>query len=182
MLNKFDNVYICVNIYTSNKLFEKKGMVMHKLDQLRKRYPRIIAEYEAAMAETINTSERIRMASDIGTLLLAKGMGTLDHEEFWVISLSVKNVIQNITHLYKGTLNTSAIRIAEVYRTALQHNAAAIIVAHNHPSGDTTPSADDIQVTRDLNAAGRLLDVDFLDHILVAKGDYISFRERSLIQ
>ncbi len=154
---------------------------MHKLDQLRKKYPRIVAEYEAAMAEKVNTSQSVRCSQDIGGLLLAMGMGTLDHEEFWVVSLNVKNYVLDITKLYRGTVNTSPIRIGEVYRQALLHNASAVIVAHNHPSGDCTPSRDDINVTKELSEAGRLLDVDFLDHIVVAAGDYVSCREKGII-
>ncbi len=72
------------------------------------------------------------------------------------------------------------IRIAELFREAIRHNSTAVIVAHNHPSGDPTPSPEDVQVTRQIAEAGRLLDIDVLDHLIVGHGRYVSLRERGL--
>jgi len=80
----------------------------------------------------------------------------------------------------QGSLNTSVIRVAEVFREAVKENCAAIIVVHNHPSGDPTPSPEDVRVTRELVSAGRLLDIDVLDHLVIGHNRYVSLREKKL--
>ena len=85
-----------------------------------------------------------------------------------------------IREVYKGSLNSSLIRTAEVFRDAVKENCAAIIVAHNHPSGDPTPSAEDIRVTRDLVEAGKLLDIDVLDHLVIGRNRYVSLRQQKM--
>jgi DNA repair protein RadC len=82
--------------------------------------------------------------------------------------------------VYVGSLNTSVIRIGELFRAAIRENAAAMIVAHNHPSGDPAPSPEDIQVTRQLVEAGKLLNIDVLDHIVIGRQRYVSLKERGL--
>ena len=82
--------------------------------------------------------------------------------------------------LYVGTLNASHIRIGEVFRDAIKRNCAAIIVAHNHPSGDPTPSPEDVEVTRQLIEAGKMLDIEVLDHLIIGQQRFVSLRERGL--
>ncbi len=82
--------------------------------------------------------------------------------------------------VYVGSLNASYIRVAEVFREAVTRNCAAVIVAHNHPSGDPTPSPEDVAVTRQLVAAGKLLDIEVLDHLVVGMQRFVSLRERGL--
>ena len=79
-----------------------------------------------------------------------------------------------------GSLNRSVVRVAEVFREAIRQNAAAVAIVHNHPSGDPSPSREDIAVTADLVAAGRLLDIEVLDHLIVAGQRYLSLKERGL--
>jgi DNA repair protein RadC len=79
-----------------------------------------------------------------------------------------------------GSLNTSVIRVGELFRHAIKENAAAMIVAHNHPSGDPSPSPEDVQVTRQIASAGKLLDIDLLDHLIIGHGRYVSLKERGL--
>ena len=85
-----------------------------------------------------------------------------------------------IITIYIGSLNSSLIRIGEVFKEALRRNSAALIVAHNHPSGDPTPSPEDVLVTREIVAAGKLLDVEVLDHLVIGQGRFVSMRERGL--
>jgi DNA repair protein RadC len=119
---------------------------------------------------------QIRMPSDAAQLMMIE-MGHLDQEHLRVICLDTKNRVQKIQTLYVGSLNSSLLRVGEVYKEAVRLNSAAIILVHNHPSGDPTPSADDIQVTRDVAAAGRLLDIDFLDHLIIGQGIWTSMRQ-----
>jgi len=82
--------------------------------------------------------------------------------------------------VYRGSLNSSQVRVGELFKSAVRRNAASIIVAHNHPSGDPTPSPDDIAVTRAIVEAGKLLDIDVLDHLVIGGGNYVSLKERGL--
>jgi DNA repair protein RadC len=104
----------------------------------------------------------------------------LDHEELWVINLDTRNRIMNLVKLYQGSVNSSQVRISEVFRQAIMDNSPAILIAHNHPSGDPAPSPDDIAVTRSIFQAGKLLDIDVLDHLVVGRGRYVSLKERGL--
>jgi len=122
---------------------------------------------------------QIRAPQDAAQLMLIE-MSHLDQEHLRVICLDTKNRVQVIQTLYVGSLNSSLLRVGEVYKEAIRRNSSAIIVVHNHPSGDPNPSADDIQVTRDIMAAGKLLDVDFLDHLIIGHGQWVSMRERGL--
>jgi DNA repair protein RadC len=104
----------------------------------------------------------------------------LDHEEMWVVNLDTRNRVKNLVKLYQGSVNTSQVRVAEVFRQAIIDNAPTILLAHNHPSGDASPSPDDVAVTRAIVQAGKLLDIDVLDHLVISQGGFISLKERGL--
>ena len=123
--------------------------------------------------------ERMLRSSDIAALLMLQ-MGTLDHEEFWLACLDMKNHVQCLTRVYKGSLNSSVVRIAEVFRLPMQLNSAAIVVAHSHPSGVVTPSEEDIATTRALVQAGALLQIEVLDHLIIGQGTWLSMRDRRM--
>ena len=124
---------------------------------------------------------QVKSPTDAANLLMGD-MPYFQQEHLRVLLLDTKNyVINNWRHsLYKGSLNSSVVRVAEVFREAIRSNAAAIIVAHNHPSGDPTPSPEDIRVTRDLNSAGKLLEIDLLDHLVIGDQRFVSMKERGL--
>jgi DNA repair protein RadC len=107
-------------------------------------------------------------------------MAGLNHEELWVMVVDTRNRLISIEHLYKGSLNSSSVRVGELFRPAIQRSAASIIVAHNHPSGDPAPSTEDIVLTRAVVQAGKLLDIDVLDHIVIGKMKFVSMKERGL--
>jgi len=88
--------------------------------------------------------------------------------------------VLDILTIYHGSVNSSQVRIGEVFKPAIQRNAPALIVIHNHPSGDPTPSPDDVAVTRAMVQAGKLLDVDILDHLVIGGNRWISLKERGL--
>ena len=125
--------------------------------------------------------ERMKISSpgDIANLLMLE-MGPLEQEHLKVIILNTKNQILKIETLYRGTLNSSNVRIAEVFKEAIKQNAASLIVVHNHPSGDPTPSPDDIRLTEGLVEAGALLDIEMLDHLVIGERKWLSMRERRL--
>jgi DNA repair protein RadC len=123
---------------------------------------------------------RITCPSD-AVALLAPTMAGLEQEELWVMLLDTRNRVLGTRSLYKGSLNTSVVRVGEIFRPAIEAPAAAIIVAHNHPSSDPSPSPEDVHVTRQIAEAGKLLDIDVLDHLIVASGGrHVSLKERNL--
>jgi DNA repair protein RadC len=127
------------------------------------------------------TTERFQITSPTDAAqLLQLEMGHLDQEQLRVICLDTKNRVQKMHIVYIGSLNSAAIRIGEVFKEALKLNSAALIVVHNHPSGDPTPSPEDVVVTRQIIDAGKLLDIDVLDHLIIGQGRFTSLRERGL--
>ncbi len=107
-------------------------------------------------------------------------LSALEQEELHVLLLDTRNRLIETIQVYKGSLNASQVRVGELFREAIRRSANAIIVAHNHPSGDPTPSPDDVAVTRALIDAGRLLDIEVLDHIVVGGGKFASLKDRKL--
>ena len=101
----------------------------------------------------------------------------VQQEMLWAMCLDTKNVITHWKALTVGTLNASLIHPREVYRYAIENASAGIILAHNHPSGDPTPSPEDINITRRIAQAGKLLDIPLLDHVIVADNSFRSLKE-----
>ncbi len=110
--------------------------------------------------------------------LLSPEMEALAQEQLRVLLLNTRNRVVAQRVIYQGTVNSSAVRPAEVLRPAVVENAPSIIIAHNHPSGDPTPSPEDVTVTRDLVQAGKLLDIEVLDHIVIGAGRFVSLKEK----
>ncbi len=123
--------------------------------------------------------QRVTSPSDAANLLIPR-LRHLDQEELHVILLDTRNQVLNIHMIYKGSLNTSIIRIGELFRPAIEAPAAAMIIGHNHPSSDPSPSPEDIRVTQKIVEAGKLLDIEILDHVIIGNGTYTSLKERNL--
>ena len=121
----------------------------------------------------------INSPADAANLLMYE-MRALQQEEVRVVLLDVRNRWMGTYPVYKGSLNTSMIRLGELFREAVKQNAAAVIVAHNHPSGDPSPSPDDVAVTRMMVEAGRLLYIPVHDHLIIGMGRFVSLKERGL--
>lgn len=114
--------------------------------------------------------------------LIKKIIGDMDREALAVITLDVKNHPTSINVCSIGSLNSSIVHPREVFKTAILGNAASIIIGHNHPSGNPTPSNEDINITKRLNEAGKILGIEVLDHIIIGSFDnYISFKEKGLL-
>ena len=122
---------------------------------------------------------QVLVPADIAAVLMPE-MAGLEQEHLRVVLLNVKHHVLGVHEVYKGNVKASLVRIGELFREAVRRNAAAVILVHNHPSGDPTPSAEDIQVTRQAVQAGRLLDIDVLDHLVIGDSRWISLRERGL--
>jgi len=107
-------------------------------------------------------------------------MSALEQEELRVMLLDTRNRVQDVVTIYRGSVNSSQVRIGEVFKDAIRRNAVNLIVVHNHPSGDPTPSPDDVALTRAVVQAGKLLDVEVLDHLVIGRGRFVSLKERGL--
>jgi DNA repair protein RadC len=121
----------------------------------------------------------VRTPADAANLLMAE-MGLLDQEELRIVLLDTRNRIVAIETLYRGSLNSASVRVGEVFKAAIRRNVAAIIVCHNHPSNDPSPSPEDVMVTREIVQAGKLLGIDVLDHLVICRQRFVSLKERGL--
>lgn len=125
--------------------------------------------------------ERPAIASPADAAALVQyEMSGLEQEHLRAILLDTRNKVIAIDEVSQGTLNSAQVRMAELFKAAIRRNAAALILVHNHPSGDPTPSADDIALTRQVREAGRLLEIEVLDHLIIGQGRYVSLKEQKL--
>lgn len=122
---------------------------------------------------------QITSPSDAANLLMLE-MGGLEQEHLRTLLLDTKNRVLASPTVYIGNVNSSIVRISEVFREAIRENATALIVAHNHPSGDPTPSPEDVHVTRAIVEAGLLLGIEVLDHLVIGHQRFVSLKERGL--
>lgn len=133
---------------------------------------------------SLHPTQRAQVTSPLDIYHLVSGdMGTLEQEHLRVLLLDTKNHVLSAPDLYRGSLNSTTVRIGELFRDAIRQNAASIALVHNHPSGDPTPSPQDVALTREAVAAGALLDIEVLDHVVVGRGGdkpYVSLKERGL--
>ncbi len=112
--------------------------------------------------------------------LVQHEMSLLEQEYLRVIVLNSRNQVLDIVEVYHGSVNSSQVRIAEVLRPAVERMAPAMIVVHNHPSGDPKASPDDVAITRSLVKAAKLFDIEILDHLIIGKGSFTSLKEKRL--
>lgn len=137
-----------------------------------------------ARVATLTGDQRpqIRGVADAAELLMPQ-MCRLEQEHFKVVLLDTRMYVIDIINLYVGSVNEQVIRVAEVFREAIRHNATAILLAHNHPSSDVSPSPEDVSATRAIISAGRLLDVELVDHLIISgrgKHAYWSMKEHGV--
>jgi len=129
---------------------------------------------------SMTSMDRVTVNSPADAAALCSDMSTFDVEHLRVIMLNTKSMVLGIADVYKGSVNSSQIRVAEVFRPALQRNAPSIVIAHNHPSGSANQSPDDVAVTRVLVQAGKLLNIEVLDHLILGHNEFISLKEKGL--
>jgi DNA repair protein RadC len=160
---------------TDAELVDQPGVGAAKAAQLIAAFElgrRLLADWPAARWT-------IRSPRDIADRLLLQ-MGRLEREELRVVLLNTKNVVLRVTTVYQGNVSSSLVRVGELFRDAVRLNATGLILVHNHPSGDPTPSPDDLHLTAEALAAGRLLDIDVLDHLVVGHDAWVSLRDRGV--
>jgi DNA repair protein RadC len=124
---------------------------------------------------------KVTTPEDAAHLVLAQ-MRHLDREEFRVILLDTKNQVLKVETVAVGGLNSSGVEPREVFKSAVRQSAAAVILVHNHPSGDPTPSREDVALTRRLLQAGELLGIEILDHLIIGDNKYVSLKAEQLLK
>ena len=158
-----------------SELMNVKGLGVSKTTELQ-------AVFELGRRLLIASPEErptIKSPADAANLL--SEMSLLEQETMRTILLDTKNRVLAMPTIYRGSLHTTVIRVSELFKEAVRQNCAALIVAHNHPSGDPTPSPEDVAVTGEIVKAGKILDIDVLDHLVIGGGaKFVSLKERGL--
>lgn len=126
--------------------------------------------------------EQPQVRSPQDAVELLQEMGWLEQEELRVLLLDTKCRVLRIVTIYVGNVSCAVVRIAELFREAIRDQSVAVILAHNHPSGDPTPSPEDVNVTRRIIEAGKLLDIEVLDHLVIGRERWVSLKERGLLK
>ncbi len=133
----------------------------------------------AQHAQNTKPLEKITCPADAAGYFQAL-IGYKDQEHLAVMLLNTRNHVIELKVVYVGSVNSSQIRLGEVFKQAIKRSATSIIIAHNHPSGDPAPSPEDVALTRMAKNAGELLDITVLDHMVLGGGRYVSLKERGL--
>lgn len=158
------------------ELRQARGMGLAKAAQLM-----AAVEISKRLArQSLGPKPVVRHPHDAAKLVMGE-MAYLDREHFKVINLNTKNQVMVIDTVSVGSLNTSVVHPREVFKLPLKRSAASLILVHNHPSGDTTPSKEDLEITRRLSEAGSLLGVNIIDHLIIGRNNFLSMKEKGFI-
>jgi len=121
----------------------------------------------------------VRSAEDVYAMLFGE-MALLEQEELRVVLLTTRHEVITIRDVYRGNVSSAIVRIGEVFRDAVREGCPGIIAVHNHPSGDPSPSPEDVNLTKQLVEAGRMLGIDVIDHIVIARKGFVSLKEKRM--
>lgn len=177
-----------------------EALLAHFGGDLRRIYQAHPAELAQVKGISQNLAVRIKAALNLGlrlnlpvdehpsinspadaAALVMHEMSILEKEHLRVLLLDRRNRVIDIEEIYRGSVSSSQVRVGELFKAAISRNASAMIIVHNHPTGDPTPSPDDVAVTRAIVQAGKLLDTDILDHLVIGNsGRWVSLKERGL--
>lgn len=139
----------------------------------------LVTRYEVGRIDVSADERSIRSPSDLAEYLGSE-LADLAQEQLRVVLLDTKNHVLGTSLVYQGGLNATVVRLADCFRDAVRIGAAAVILVHNHPSGDPTPSSEDVRLTAEAGRAGDLLGIELLDHLVIGRQGYVSLRERGL--
>lgn len=175
LLVKFGNIK-AISEATIEELSKIKGIGLAKAAQIK-------ASFELGKRQDLEIELDdldIKKPQDVVKAIRAR-IQDKAKEHFKLILLNTRNKIIGISTVSIGTLNTSLVHPREIFKEAIIHNAASVVLAHNHPSGDTEPSENDLTITKRLVEAGKILGIEVLDHIIVTKNSFFSFKEKGLL-
>lgn len=175
LLSKFGNIK-AISEATLEELSQIKGIGFAKAAQLK-------ASFELGKRQDLEPELKDFDIKDPQSVVKAIRASIKDKakEHFKLILLNARNKIIGISTVSVGSLNASIVHPREVFKDAIMHNAYSVVLAHNHPSGDSEPSEDDLMITKRLVDAGKILDIKVTDHIIITKNGYFSFKEKNLI-
>jgi len=175
LLVKFSNIK-AISEATLEELSQIKGIGLAKAAQIK-------ACFELGKRQDLEPELKDFDIKDPQSVVKAIRASIKDKakEHFKLILLNPRNKIIGISTISIGTLNASLVHPREVFKDAITHNAYSVVLAHNHPSGDSEPSEDDLMITKKLVEAGKILDIKVIDHIIITKSGYFSFKEKNLI-
>ncbi|MEO1290220.1 MAG: DNA repair protein RadC, partial [Chloroflexota bacterium] len=159
---------------SAEELLDFKGLGKAKATQI------LAALALGQRAQMLQPEERPTIQRAVDAARLLADMGHLNQEQVRVMLLDTQRRVTHIQTVYMGTVNMSVLRVSELYREAIIRNSPAMILAHNHPSGDVMPSPEDIDLTRDMVSAGELMDIQLVDHLIIGQSNWLSLRERGL--
>ena len=180
--------------YEDAERIVRKAGGMHKLAQMpdfalqalpgvgsqRAKKIRALTDWGLLLSSTDEwQSVQLHTPADAANLMM-KEMGLLDQEELRIIALDTKNRIIDVETIYRGSLNSAMVRIAELLRLPIALQSASMIMLHNHPSGDPTPSLEDVRITELVKESAKQMDIDLLDHLIIGRNRYVSLKERGL--
>ncbi|MFU1792574.1 JAB domain-containing protein [Paenibacillus azoreducens] len=155
-------------------------MTVNEIEKPAKRVQVVSLRLVREKTSILYPQRRIYRAADAADLFL-QFLGDFDREAFCILTLDTKNQPTAIHMVSCGTLNASLVHPRETYKLAILANAASIIGCHNHPSGDPTPSSEDVEITKRIRDAGLLMGIELLDHIVLGEGNFVSLKERGLM-
>lgn len=176
LLAEYQSVYEVVMNTSVNELVSLKGMgksKIYKIECLRE----IVRRFQK---ENTNKVTVIHTPKDVFNYMA--DMQYLNQEQFKIVMLNTKNKILGQRIISQGTLNMTPVSPREIFNVAIKNMVASIVLVHNHPSGDSHPSEEDIKMTETIVNAGKIIGIAVLDHIIVGKNEYCSFKEKGLIQ
>ena len=176
ILHEYSSIYNVVNCATEKQLKAFKGITAMRAKKIL-----CIRELVSRMQREKKQQLKIITAPK-DVIEYFRFLEDKETEEFWVMMLNTKNAIIGSKCVSIGTLNMALAQPREIFNVAVRHMASSIIVAHNHPSGDCSPSTEDIAVTRSIIKAGRLLNIECLDHVIIGKQKSISLKQEGMIK
>ena len=175
LLSTFGNIK-AISEASLEELIKVKGIGLAKASQIK-------AVFELSKRQDLEMELKDFDIKDPQTIVKAIRAGMKDKakEHFKLILLNSRNKIIGISTISIGTLNANLVHPREVFKEAIIHNASSVVLAHNHPSGDPEPSEADLEITKRLIEAGKIMGIDVLDHIIITKAGFMSFKEKKLI-
>lgn len=160
---------------SAKELMELKGVKEAKATQIL-----AMCELYKRFKVSELTQIKISKPSDVAKLVLDE-LRMLRQEVLILINLDTKNKVISKKEIFKGGLNSSLVHPREIFKEAVKDSAASIIICHNHPSGDPTPSRDDINITTRLKECGKMMGIELLDHLIIGDNRFISFKEKDIL-
>ena len=176
ILHEYSSIYNVVNCATEKQLKAFKGITAMRAKKIL-----CIRELVCRMQREKQQKLKI-ITTPKDVIEYFRFLEDKETEEFWVMMLNTKNGIINSKCVSVGILNAALAQPREIFNVAVRHMASSVIVAHNHPSGDCSPSTEDIAVTRSIIKAGRLLNIECLDHIIIGRQKSISLKQEGMIK